>query len=72
MEQELQYRGVRTVIGGECDGRRNWAIHPEGAPPVSGVARADGGRRGSFKEAVFAARFAVDALLGAEGQGRCS
>ena len=66
MEQEIEYKGVRTVIGGERDGSRHWAIFPEGAPPegaVSGIARADGSR-GSFKEAVFASREAVDAWLG--------
>ena len=63
IEQELEYRGVRTVIGGERCGARPWIIHPDGAPPISGLARADGSRRGSFKEAVFAARHAVDALL---------
>ncbi len=63
MEQEIEYRGVRTVIGGECDGTRQWVIHPEGASPVSGVARAGGKRRGSFKEAVFAAQHAIDRLL---------
>ncbi len=66
MEQEIEYRGVRTVIGGERDGRRQWAIFPDGAPAegvASGIARADGSR-GSFKEAVFASRAAVDEWLG--------
>lgn len=66
MEQELEYRGIRTVIGGERDGVRRWAIHPAGAPPegaASGLAKADG-TRGSFKEAVFASRGAVDDWLG--------
>lgn len=65
MEQEIEYRGIRTVIGGERHGRRHWAIFPEGAPPegaASGIARADG-TRGSFKEAVFASREAVDSWL---------
>ena len=67
MEQDIEYKGVRTVIGGERDGRRQWAIFPEGAPPegaVSGIARADGSR-GSFKEAVFAARAAIAAWVAA-------
>ena len=64
MEQELEYRGIRTIIGGQRDGARRWAVHPDGAPSVSGVARADTSRRGSFKEAVFAARIAVDSILG--------
>lgn len=65
MEQELEYRGVRIVISVERDGRRHWAIFPEGAPQegaASGVARADA-TRGSFKEAVYASRHAVDSWL---------
>ena len=70
MEQEIEYKGVRTVIGGERDGSRYWAIFPEGAPPegaISGVARADGSR-GSFKEAVFASREAIDEWLAGGAQ----
>ncbi len=65
MDQELEYRGVRTLIGTERDGFRRWSIHPDGAPDggvASGLSRADNAR-GSFKEAVFAAREAVDAWL---------
>ena len=65
MDQELEYRGVRTLIGTERDGVRRWSIHPAGAPPdgaASGLARAENAR-GSFKEAVFASRGAIDAWL---------
>ncbi len=65
MDQEIEYRGIRTVISTERDGRRHWSIHPAGAPPdgaAHGVSRAENAR-GSFKEAVFAARDAVDAWL---------
>ena len=65
MDQEIEYKGVRTVIGAERDGRRQWAVFPQGAPPegaISGIARADGSR-GSFKEAVFASREAIDEWL---------
>ena len=65
MDQELEYRGVRTLIGTERDGKRRWSIHPSGSPPdgaASGLSRAENAR-GSFKEAVFAARDAVDQWL---------
>ena len=65
MDQELEYRGVRTLIGTERDGKRRWSIHPSGSPPdgaASGLSRAENAR-GSFKEAVFAAREAVDHWL---------
>ena len=65
MDQEIEYRGIRTVIGAERDGFRRWSIHPPGAPPegaACGSSKAENAR-GSFKEAVFAARGAVDAWL---------
>ena len=65
MEQEIVYRGVRTLISTERDGRRRWSIHPDGGPPegvACGLSRAENAR-GSFKEAVFAARTAVDQWL---------
>ena len=65
MDQELEYRGVRTLIGTERDGIRRWSIHPADGPPdgaASGYARAENAR-GSFKEAVFASRGAIDTWL---------
>ena len=67
MDQELEYRGVRTLIGIERDGIRRWSIHPASGPAdgaAAGYARAENSR-GSFKEAVFASREAIDALLSA-------
>lgn len=66
MEQEIGYRGVRIVISHEIDGGRRWEVFPESAAAegaACGIARA-GGPRGSFKEAVLAARAAVDEWLG--------
>lgn len=70
MDQELEYRGVRTLIGTERDGMRRWSIHPAGAgaPGASGVARAENAR-GSFKEAVFRSREAIDRWLDRSGAG---
>ncbi len=65
MDQELEYRGVRTLIGTERDGIRRWSIHPADGPhdgAAAGYARAENAR-GSFKEAVFASREAIDAWL---------
>lgn len=63
MEQTLDYRGVRYVIGSEKRARRTWTIYPEDVAPgevaESGIAPAQG-TRGSFKQAVMDARAAID------------
>ena len=68
MDQELEYRGVRTLIGKERDGRREWTIFPNGLSQESAITGVIvlGGPRGSFKEAVLASRAAIDELIDGE------
>ncbi|MBB3173568.1 hypothetical protein FHR90_001391 [Endobacter medicaginis] len=66
MEQELEYRGIRYVVGPQQGEIRRWAIYPDGAPKggtASGVARTTRAR-GAFKEAVNNACAAIDEWLG--------
>jgi hypothetical protein len=72
MEQDLIYRGIRYVIGPEKDRQRCWTVYPEAGEPVSGLARLSGAR-GSFKQAVNAARMAIDHCLDAAlGSAACA
>ena len=65
MQQTLNYRECRYVIGPENDRGRVWAIYPEDGPQDGadrGTARGEG-LRGSFKVAVHTAQQAIDRWL---------
>jgi hypothetical protein len=65
MEQDLNYKGIRYIIGVDKGQGRSWVIYPDDGPAEGaalGQARITG-PRGSFKEAVIAAREAIDEWL---------
>ena len=65
MQQILNYRDCRYVIGQDTDRGRSWTIFPSNGPEAGaegGIARGEG-LRGSFKVAVHTAQSAIDRWL---------